>query len=176
VTALVADASPVRAVEAALRHLGARRYDDHVELIEHAIIRPYDSTGTILDPLTAATSGLRDWTTAERAHALWRVIEEGVLNRHVSTPRSRERHALQAAFRLPDEDVGVEWGSSLTERFRQLGGLPVFSNLTSTQPMEISWKRGVERLADHLHGRLGELRTSEDWARYCTAPDRKSVV
>ena len=56
--------------------------------------------------------------------------------------------------------------ASLTERFRQLGALAVFSNATSTQPMEIAWKRGVERLADHLEHELKELRTPEDWARH----------
>jgi hypothetical protein len=178
VTALVVDASGVRAVEAALRHLGARRYDDHVELIEQAIIRPYGSAASILEPLAEATAVLCDWSTAERAQALWRVIEEGVRDRHVSTAKSRERHALQAAFRLPDDDVAVKWGASLTERFKQLGSLPVFGNLTSTQPMEISWKRGVERLADHLHERFRELKTPEDWAHYkptwTVRPDQES--
>ena len=154
-------------VEAALRHLGSRRYDDLVALIEYAIKWPDGRTGTILAPFTEATSGLHDWTAAERAHAVWRVLEEGIFHPHVSpTVMSRRRRVLQAAFRLPDKDIEEPWGASLTERFKQLGALAVFSNATSTQPMEIAWKRGVERLADHLERELKELRTPEDWARY----------
>lgn len=164
-TALEVYASRGRAVEAALRHLGARRYDDLVELIEQAIIRPEGDAGPILTPLIEATSVLSDWTAAERAHAVWKVIEEGVLHPRV-TALPRRRRALQAAFRLPDEDIEEQWGASLTHRFKQLSTLPVFGNATSTQPMEIAWKRGVEQLADHLHDRFRELRTPEDWARY----------
>lgn len=154
-------------VEAALRHLGSRRYDDLVELVEYAIKWPTGRTGTILAPFTEATSGLHDWTAAERAHAVWRVLEEGIFHPHVSpTAASRRRRALQAAFRLPDKDIEEPWGASLTERFKQLGALAVFGNATSTQPMEIAWKRGVERLADHLERELKELRTPEDWARH----------
>jgi hypothetical protein len=154
-------------VEAALRHLGSRRYDDLVELVEYAIKWPDGRTGTILAPFTEATSGLHDWTATERAHAVWRVLEEGIFHPHVSpTVMSRRRRVLQAAFRLPDKDIKEPWGASLTERFKQLGALAVFGNATSTQPMEIAWKRGVERLADHLERELKELRTPEDWARY----------
>ena len=154
-------------VEAALRHLGSRRYDELVELVEYAIKWPDGRTGTILAPFTEATSGLHDWTATERAHAVWRVLEEGIFHPHVSpTVMSRRRRVLQAAFRLPDKDIKESWGASLTERFKQLGALAVFGNATSTQPMEIAWKRGVERLADHLERELKELRTPEDWARY----------
>jgi len=168
VTARESRASGTKApVEAALRHLGSRRYDDLVALIEYAIKWPDGRTGTILAPFTEATSGLHDWTAAERAHAVWRVLEEGIFHPHVSpTVMSRRRRVLQAAFRLPDKDIEEPWGASLTERFKQLGALAVFSNATSTQPMEIAWKRGVERLADHLERELKELRTPEDWARY----------
>ena len=77
VTARESRASGTKApVEAALRHLGSRRYDDLVDLIEYAIKWPDGRTGTILAPFTEATSGLRDWTAAERAHAVWRVLEE----------------------------------------------------------------------------------------------------
>jgi hypothetical protein len=164
-------------IEAALRHLGVRRYGNLVEIIEHAIRRPNGRTGTILWPLTESTSVLPDWTPSERAHALWRVIEEGIVHPQVSpTAQSRRRRVLQAAFRLPDEDIGEDWGASLTERFRQLKDLKViFSDATSTQPMEISWKRGVERLSDYLEERFDELRTPEDWARYrqVKPPDAK---
>ena len=154
-------------VEAALRHLGSRRYDDLVDLIEYAIKWPDGRSGTVLAPLTEATSGLLDWTPAERAQAIWHVLEEGIFHPHVSpTVMSRRRRALQAAFRLPDKDIKESWGASLTERFKQLGALAIFANATSTQPMEIAWKRGVERLADHLERELKELRTPDDWVRY----------
>jgi hypothetical protein len=51
--------------------------------------------------------------------------------------------------RIPDKEIGEEWGASLTERFRQLKVLrSTFGEVTSTQPMEIAWKRGVERLSE----------------------------
>ena len=163
---MTARASERTPVEAALRYLGARRYGALVDLIEHAIRRPGGHAGVVLAPLTEATSMLTDWTSAERAHALWRVIEEGILQPQVSsTAQSRRRRALQAALRLPDAEIG-EWGTSLTERFNQLRALRAFRNTTSTQPVEIAWKRGVERLAAHLDERLAQLRTLEDWTRY----------
>jgi hypothetical protein len=155
-------------VEAALRHLGAQRYGKLVELIEHAIRWPDGNAGTILAPLTEPTAVLHDWTASERAHALWKVIEEGVVHPQVGpTPQSRRRRALQAALRLPDKDIGDNWGASLTERFKQLRAVPgAFGDATSTQPMEIAWKRGVERLSEHLELQLKELTTPEDWACY----------
>ena len=154
-------------IEAALRHLGARRYGDLVEIIEHGIRRPSGRTGTILAPFVAATSMLGDWTAVERACAVWRVIEESVVDPEVSsTPQSRRRRTLQAAFRMHDVDVEQEWGGSLTERFKQLKALSIFRDATSTQPMEISWKRGVERLAEHLEERFEEMKTPDDWAPY----------
>ena len=154
-------------LEAALRHLGARRYGDLVDLIEYAIKRPEGRTGTILSPLIEPTSFLFDWSAAERARAVWRVIEEGIVAPQVSsTAQSRRRHALHAAFRLPDDDVGQEWGASLTDRFKQLRNLSIFRDATSTQPMEIAWKRGVERLAHHLAERFDELRTPQEWTHY----------
>ena len=160
------DPAPGRSpVETALRHLGARRYGTAAETIEYAILRPQGRTGTVLAPLTDATSGLAGWSPAERAGALWRVIEEGV-GQISSTGESRRRRALQAAFRMTDDEVGWEWGASLTERFKQLRRLRLFADATSTQPMEVSWKRGVEQLAFHLERRLDELRASGDWTPY----------
>jgi hypothetical protein len=154
-------------VEAALRHLGARRYGSVVDLIEDAIMLPAGQTGTILAPLTDATAVLRNWTDSERAHALWAVIKEGIADPQVVSPAQlRRHHVLLAAFRLPDEDIDEEWGASLTDRFKQLRSLRIFGDVTSTQPMEMAWKRGVERLSYHLEKRLDELRTPEDWARY----------
>jgi len=155
-------------VEAALRHLGAQRYGTLVEFIEHAIRWPEGQAGTILSPLTESTEVLQDWTPSERARALWKMIEEGVVHPQVGpTPQSRRRRALQAAFRLPDVYIGDDWGASLTERFKQLKAVPgAFGSATSTQPMEMAWKRGVERLAEHLERELKELRAPEDWARH----------
>src|SRR4029079_5538662 len=101
----------------------------------------------------------------------WKVIEEGVAHPQVGpTPQSRRRRALQAAFRLPDVYIGEEWGASLSERFKQLRSVPgAFGTVTSTQPMEMAWKRGVERLAEHLERELKELRTPEDWVRHRSA-------
>jgi hypothetical protein len=121
----------------------------------------------ILAPITAATSVVQDWTPAERAHALWSLIEEGIFQPQVGpTAQSRRRRVLQAAFRIPDEDV-AEWGASLTDRFKQLRTpRSPFGEVTSTQPMEIAWKHGVGRLAEYVAERLAELRTPEDWVRY----------
>lgn len=162
-------ATPGRtSLEAALRHLGAQRYGNLVELIEHAIRWPDGRAGTMLASLVECTAVLPDWTPSERAHALWQVIVEGIVHPQVGpTAMSRRRRALQAAFRLPDEDVGEEWRGSLTDRFKQLRAVPgVFGEATSTQPMEMAWKRGVERLSEHLGRQLEELRTPDDWARY----------
>jgi hypothetical protein len=169
VTVREAQASSQRTpLEIALRHLGAQRYGKLVEFLEHAIDWPDDPDGAILAPFTQATAVLRDWSPSERAHALCALLEQAVAHPHVgSTPQSRHRRALQAAFRLPDKDVKNEWGASLTERFKQLrtpGG--AFSDVTSTQPMEVAWKRGVERLAEHLERELKGLQTPEDWTRY----------
>jgi hypothetical protein len=160
-------------VEAGLRHLGARRYGSVVDALEQAIRRPDGQTGTFLTPLTASTSIVDDWTPAERAHALWNLIQEGIFQPQVGpTAHSRRRRALQAAFRLPDEDVG-EWKASLTDRFKQLRApWSPFGEVTSTQPMEIAWKHGVGQLAEYVAERLAELRTSEDWAPYKPRPPK----
>lgn len=156
------------AIEAALRHLGTRDHGVLVDLLEHAIDRPRGATGTSLAPLTEPTAVLESWTPAERAHVLWQVIQEGIRDPDVSpTPLSRRRRALQAAFRLPDADIKESWGSSLTERFKQLQALTeVFGRPTSTQPMEVAWKTGVRGLATYLEQRFGELQTPADWERY----------
>lgn len=155
------------AIEIALRHLGARRHGDLVELIEYAIQRPDSPEGTVLAPLTAATSTLAEWTPLERARAIWKIIEEGIVDPRVSSAAyPRRGYVLRAAFRLPDEDVRGAWGTSLTERFKQLKPLrSVFGDATSTQPMENAWKHAVERLAERVRERLDEL-GPEDWARH----------
>jgi hypothetical protein len=159
-------------MEIALRHLGGRRHGDLVELLEYAIKRPDDRSGKILAPLTSSTSTLAEWTPLERAQAVWRIIEEGIADPQVSAgAHDRVRRVLQAAFRLPDDDVREAWGSSLTERFKQLRVLrSVFGEATTTQPMEISWKHGVQRLAERVRERLDELRSPDDWAHYRSGP------
>jgi hypothetical protein len=158
--------------EIALRYLGARRHGDLIELLEYAINRPDGRTGTTLAPLTSSTSTLADWTPLERAQAVWRIVEEGIVDPQVSAgAHSRLRRVLQAAFRLPDEDIREAWGTSLTERFKQLRVLrSIFGEATSTQPMEISWKHGVARLSERVRERLDELRSPDDWAHYRSGP------
>src|SRR5690348_16787228 len=97
-------------IEAALRHLGARRYGDLVKIIEHAIRCPDDDTVEIPKPPTEPSAVLHDWTASERAHALWRVIEEGIVHPDVSSAvQPRHHRVLRAAFRLPDDDIAEEW-------------------------------------------------------------------
>ena len=168
VTARESRASGTKApVEAALRHLGSWRYDDLVgrhRVRDQAARRPYRNDTGAVRRGDFRTAGLDGGGPCTRCL-------ESARGRHSPSARrppamSRRRRVLQAAFRLPDKDIEEPWGASLTERFKQLGALAVFSNATSTQPMEIAWKRGVERLADHLERELKELRTPEDWARH----------
>lgn len=152
--------------EAALRYLGTRTYGQLVDVLELAIARPHSSAGRVLAPLTSPVAGLDEWPVRERAVAVWRVVQEGIESRSVSpTPSSRKRHALCAAFRLPVDGI-EEWGASLTDRFKQLRELPIFGMPTSTQPMEMAWKRGAERLADVLDERFATIRHSADWEPY----------
>ena len=154
-----------------MRYLGTRDRGVLVELLVHAINRPSSTNGTHLAPLTAPTQPLSEWTAAERAQAIWHLIHEGIRDPDVSpSSTSRRRRALQAAFRLPDPDIREPWGASLTERFKQLRSLTsIFNAPTSTQPMEMAWKRGVRLLATFLVDRFAELQTSTDWEGYRSA-------
>jgi hypothetical protein len=160
--------APEHTIETALRHLGTRDHGVLVDLLAHAIDRPHSATGTALAPLVEPTAVLEGWSPAERARALWRLIGEGIRDPDVSpTPLSRRRRVLQAAFRLPDADIQEPWGSSLTERFKQLRAVKeVFHEPTSTQPMEMAWKRGVSALATYLEDRFRELQTPSPWEPY----------
>lgn len=126
------------------------------------------STGRALAALIEPTAILDDWEPGDRAAAVWLLIKEGIESPDVGPTRlSRRRRALYAAFRVRDRDIPQPWGSSLHERFKQLLSLPsVFGNPTSTQPMEMAWKRGVGHLADYLEGRFRQLGHSRDWADY----------
>lgn len=155
-------------VESALRYLGTRDRGEIIEFLTHALRRPNGTSGSALTPITERTAMLDDWTIEERAAALWELIKEGIIDPDVGPTRlSRRRRALQAAFRLPDEDIEKSWGSSLTERFKQLKPLEaVFGQPTSTQPMEMAWKHGVQLLATYLKQRFAELQSPDDWERY----------
>jgi hypothetical protein len=103
-------------IESALRHLGVQDHGLLVDLIKHAIERPLSEAGVKLAALTQPTATLVDWTAADRAHALWRIIIDGVHDPDVApTAHSRTRRVLQAAFRLCDDDIREPWGSSLSD-------------------------------------------------------------
>jgi hypothetical protein len=166
-------------LETALRHLGTTSYGHVVDHLEHAIERPRNRMGTVLAPLTASTAACADWPAAVRAEVIWQVIQEGVESRDVGpTLVSRRRRALQAAFRMPDDEIGEEWGPSLTARFKQLRRLrAVFHEPTTTQPMERAWQRGVRGLSLFLAERFAELQTPDDWRPYVQGrPERSHSV
>ncbi|MFI5960151.1 hypothetical protein [Cryptosporangium sp. NPDC051539] len=76
-----------------------------------------------------------------------------------------------SAFRLRDPEIGQPWGPSLSQRFKQLRALnEVFGDPTSTQPMEIAWKKGVRSLAIYLASRFAELQAREHWTPYLPKP------
>jgi hypothetical protein len=155
-------------IEAALRHLARKPRGAPVDYLRLAIERPQGDDGVALSPLTESTAPLASWTAAERAHAVWQVIREGVDDPDVSgRVKSRCWHALRAAFRLPDDDVPPPWGSSLTTRFKQLKTLTdVFGYPAKCQPMEMAWKSGVGDLTAYLEQRLQRLRDEVDWEPY----------
>lgn len=168
-------------VEAALRHLGKAQRGELADLLALAIARPSSTGGQVLAPLLEPTAKL-GWSPQARARAVLRLIEEGVTDHSVGpTLQSRRRRALQAAFRLRDAtietEIGDEWGSSLTERFKQLQKLRgVFNNINTTQPMEVAWSRGVAALDIFLNRRFGELKTADDWVRYLDSGGSRTRV
>lgn len=155
-------------IEAALRYLGTRNHGEPFELLTHAMGRPQSRTGKALAPLTTPTGVLGTWALDQRAGAVWLLIQEGIEAPDVGPTRlSRRRRALLAAFRIPDPEIRQPWGSSLRDRFKQLKALTkVFGDPTSTQPMEMAWKRGVGALATYLEGRFRQLTTAEAWEEY----------
>lgn len=163
-------------VEDALRYLGTRQRGELAGLLEYAIERPEGTSGRALAPLLVPTVNLPGWTPTDRANAVLGLIAEGVTDRSVGpTSQSRRRRALQAAFRLKDAgidaEIGEEWGSSLSDRFKQLRKLRgVFNDVTSTQPMEMAWTRGVRALSAYVDRRIRELQTPSDWERYKGGP------
>jgi hypothetical protein len=155
-------------MEAALRHLGTINHGKPIDLLRHAIERPLSATGKALAALTRPTDILDGWEPEERAAAILRLIKEGIESPDVGpVPLSRRRRALYAAFRMKDPKIVVPWGASLHDRFVQLKVLTeVFGNATSTQPMEMAWKRGVSLLGRYLEERIQELRTPAAWQEY----------
>lgn len=155
-------------IEAALRYLATRNHGEPFDLLTHAIDQPQSATASELAPLTRPTAVLEGWTVEERAGAVWLLIREGTQAPEVGPTRlSRRRHALHAALRIPQPQIKEPWRSSLHARFGQLAALTaVFDNPTTTQPMELAWKRGVHALATHLEGRFRELTTAEAWEEY----------
>jgi hypothetical protein len=161
-------ASANSTVESALRHLGTRTHDTPADLIKAAIDGPASDIGTQLAPLIEPTDVLTEWSSGERAHAVWQIIREGIQAPDVGpTMGSRRRRVLQAAFRIADPDIGEPWGGSLSDRFRQLMRLrSVYNDATTKQPMEDAWRRGVQALARYVERRYHELATPDAWARY----------
>lgn len=158
-------------MEEALRFLGRQVRGDPAELLEHAIRRPQGTAGAHLDPLISPTRILDDWSPRERADAIVQLLFEGVHDGAVGpTARSRRRRVLLAAFRFPDPEIKQERPSSLTGRFNQLKALKsVFGQVTSTQPMEIAWKRGVRSLAIYLEVQFESLIDPAAWEPYRSA-------
>jgi len=153
-------------VETALRHLGTRNHGLPESLIKYAIDRPLSGTGQSLAPLTLPTSALADWTSEQRASALWQVIQEGVADPDVGpTQQSRRRRALHAALRLTDVDIKEKWGASLTDRFRQLRVLrEVFGEPTRTSPRSAPGSMSISIIM------------ASRPARRCTAINYRSVA
>ena len=159
----------IEGIEAALRYLGRQTHGILAEIIEHGLDDPTGPAGVALAPLTHPLRVVGQWTAKERALAFWALIEEGVKDSCLGPPlRSRKRHAVAAALRLPVAGISTEsWGASLRSRFKQLKAVPnVFDNPSTTQPMEVAWSSGVRTLATFLRRRLQTLRSIEDWEPY----------
>lgn len=156
-------------IENALRYLGRQSHGILTEIIEHGLDEPTGAVARTLASLTNPLQVLAEWTAKERALALWALIEEGVKDRSLGPAlRSRKRHAVAAALRLPVGGISTDlWGTSLSSRFKQLRAFPsVFGDPTTTQPMEVAWSSGVHVLAAYLSRRFDVLTSIEDWEPY----------
>ncbi|AUI64506.1 hypothetical protein B1H26_39050 [Amycolatopsis sp. BJA-103] len=133
--------------------------------LRYAIEDPSSESAAALDCLVRPTASMGTATPEVRALALWGLLldEIGGIG---STGESRRRNTLCAAFRLGG---GVEWKSTLDDRFGQLRDLPgVFGDPppSTTTPMHKAWRRAVsEKLAPCLARNL-ELLRAEDWRPY----------
>ena len=159
----------VASIEDALRYLGRQTQGSLVEIVEHGLDEPSGTAGRILAPMTRPLHVVAEWTAKERALALWALIEEGFKDGSLGPAlRSRKRHALAAALRLPLEGIPADsWGASSSSRFDQLRAFPlVFGNPSTTQPMEVAWSGGVKVLASFLSRRFVRLRSIDGWETY----------
>lgn len=156
-------------IEDALRWLATRRAAKPYGLIVDAIEKPDSDAVTYLQPLI--TSALPGGSAETRALAAWGLLIH-LINNVGSSPDSRRRNTLIAAFRLPRRpEIKEPWKSSLGDRFGQLMALPgVFGDPqpTTTTPMHKAWKRALtEKLVPALQEHLEALATDEgNWPRY----------
>lgn len=158
-------------IEDALRWLATRRAAKPFGLIVDAIEKPDSESIRYLQPLIKPTSGLPDGSVKTRSLAVWGLLIHLIYNVG-SSPDSRRRNTLIAAFRLPRRpEIKEPWKSSLSDRFGQLMALPgVFGDPrpTTTTPMHKAWKRALtEKLVPALEEQLDVLATDEArWQRY----------
>lgn len=159
-------------MEEALRYIGGRRRGDLLAHLQNATKWPRGDTGAALKPLTQPIEILADWTPDERAAALELLIKEGVEHESMGPSElSRETRVLRAALRLPDPEIDDDWAATLAERWNQLKVIERLfpkASISTTQPMEAAWTRGVRLLASYLEQRFSELLNPSDWTRYRT--------
>lgn len=168
-------------LEDALRWLATRRTAKPYGLIVDAIEKPDSDAVGHLHPLIKATSAIPDSSTQTRALAAWGLLIH-LINNVGSSPDSRRRNTLIAAFRLPRRpEIREPWKSSLNDRFTQLMALPgVFGDPrpTTTTPMHKAWRRALtEKLVPTLQEHLDALVTDETgWRRYVEIAQRTEAA
>ncbi len=151
------------AVEAALRWLAVRKDGGPLRFLHHAIEDPGGESATVLGCLIRPTASMMRATPETRALAVW-----GLLLDEIGRIGAAIRcDTLSAAFRLG----GVEWRSTLDDRFRQLRNLPGGFEVpppTTTTPMHRTWRRVVsDKLSPVLSGKLAALAgDGEAWRPY----------
>ncbi|RSM57617.1 hypothetical protein DMH03_30230 [Amycolatopsis sp. WAC 01376] len=154
------------AVEAALRWLAVRKDGRPLRFLRYAIEDPASEPAAVLGALVRPTESMTTATPEVRALAAWGLILDEI-SRIGSIRGSAGCDILNAAFRLG----GVEWESTLDERFGQLRNLPgafEISPPSTTTPMHLAWRRAViVDLAPCLARNLEALvRDGEAWRFY----------
>jgi hypothetical protein len=158
-------------IEDALRWLATRRAAKPFGLIVDAIEKPDSDAVVYLQPLTTPTAALAGGSAEVQALAAWGLLIH-LINSIGSSPDSRRRNTLIAAFRLPRRpEIKEPWKSSLNDRFSQLKALPgVFGDPrpTTTTPMHKAWRRALtEKLVPALQEHLDALAADEtSWQRH----------
>jgi hypothetical protein len=158
-------------VEVALRWLATRRRAEPLGLLVDAIKKPESVSAAQLEALVAPTESVPGGSPETRAMAVWGLIMS-LIDNIGSSPESRRRNTLIAAFRLPPRpEIAAPWKSSLGDRFRQLMALPgVFGDPkpTTTTPMHKAWQRALtDDLVPALRERLEALAADgPGWVRY----------